>query len=219
MKDRQSGDDFSHQQAQNGEATQGEYRVKLPDGRTQIVSYTADDSGYRADVSYEGNARLEPSEYKGYKEETESYRSHVEYNPDTSYYQADSQQYKPGAPHFQHDRAIYNPDSTSYQAGGLAYRANSPRHQQARIVYKTSPHSIQNGRYFYNTDDPIYRENPVEHKADAPGFNKLTPLYKQDATRYQAHYPSLTSNGILQEYEYSEVPQVNINCFVIFKPY
>merc|ERR1719189_356269 len=35
----------------------GEYRVELPDGRTQIVSYTADhENGFVADVKYEGVA-------------------------------------------------------------------------------------------------------------------------------------------------------------------
>ncbi|XP_046676055.1 extensin-2-like [Homalodisca vitripennis] len=53
VKDRQSGDDFSHKQAHNGQSTKGEYRVRLPDGRTQIVSYTADKHGYKADVRYD----------------------------------------------------------------------------------------------------------------------------------------------------------------------
>lgn len=30
----------------------GTYKVQLPDGRTQVVRYTADNDGYRADVSY-----------------------------------------------------------------------------------------------------------------------------------------------------------------------
>ncbi|KAK9886855.1 hypothetical protein WA026_018504 [Henosepilachna vigintioctopunctata] len=51
--DHLTGDDFSHTQSQNEKATRGEYRVKLPDGRVQIVSYTADKDGYKADVKYE----------------------------------------------------------------------------------------------------------------------------------------------------------------------
>merc|ERR1719389_827488 len=41
---------------------QGEYRVELPDGRVQIVSYHADhDNGFIADVRYEGEAHPEPA--------------------------------------------------------------------------------------------------------------------------------------------------------------
>lgn len=42
-------------QAHNGKATKGQYRVKLPDGRIQVVTYTADNGGYRADIRYEND--------------------------------------------------------------------------------------------------------------------------------------------------------------------
>nr|XP_023013467.1 uncharacterized protein LOC111503404 [Leptinotarsa decemlineata] len=50
-----TGDDFSHSQITNSRTTNGEYRVKLPDGRVQIVSYSADKNGYKADVKYTEN--------------------------------------------------------------------------------------------------------------------------------------------------------------------
>ncbi|CAB3242568.1 unnamed protein product [Arctia plantaginis] len=53
VKDHKTGDDFSHSQSSSGSATNGEYRVRLPDGRMQIVSYTADEGGYKADVRYD----------------------------------------------------------------------------------------------------------------------------------------------------------------------
>ena len=50
---------FGHRESSDGVVTEGEYRVALPDGRLQIVTYTASDAtGYVADVKYEGTARF-----------------------------------------------------------------------------------------------------------------------------------------------------------------
>ncbi|KAL2743058.1 pro-resilin-like [Vespula maculifrons] len=56
--DPPSGNDYSQRESSDGNLVQGEYRVLLPDSRTQIVKYTADDAnGYNADVQYEGQAQ------------------------------------------------------------------------------------------------------------------------------------------------------------------
>merc|ERR1712241_15421 len=62
VADDYSGANFAQNEARDGYATHGEYRVALPDGRTQIVTYNVADgySGYVADVKYEGEAHYEP---------------------------------------------------------------------------------------------------------------------------------------------------------------
>ncbi|KAI9558832.1 hypothetical protein GHT06_015621 [Daphnia sinensis] len=78
VKDEPSKNDYSHQQESDGTVTTGSYRVVLPDGRTQIVTYKADQNGYVADVKYEGEARYpeyKPSSYNkptGYPTLTET---------------------------------------------------------------------------------------------------------------------------------------------------
>merc|ERR1712117_371851 len=53
---------FGQNEARDGYSTYGEYRVLLPDGRTQIVSYNTADgySGNVMDVRYEGKATYAP---------------------------------------------------------------------------------------------------------------------------------------------------------------
>ncbi|XP_040582742.2 uncharacterized protein [Lepeophtheirus salmonis] len=62
VADDYAGTNFAQNENRDGYSTAGEYRVGLPDGRTQIVSYKVDDaySGYVADVRYEGEAHYDP---------------------------------------------------------------------------------------------------------------------------------------------------------------
>ncbi|XP_017764199.1 PREDICTED: pro-resilin-like [Eufriesea mexicana] len=63
VKDQATGNDFGRRESSDGETVRGEYRVQLPDGRTQIVTYTADwRTGFHADVRYEGTPTY-PDQY------------------------------------------------------------------------------------------------------------------------------------------------------------
>merc|ERR1712156_748944 len=66
VTDDYSGANFAQNEARDGYATHGEYRVALPDGRTQVVTYNVADgySGYVADVKYEGEAHYAPYDPK-----------------------------------------------------------------------------------------------------------------------------------------------------------
>ncbi|XP_064122567.1 cuticle protein-like [Macrobrachium nipponense] len=64
VEDGYSGANFKPQEEREEDNTQGSYSVQLPDGRRQTVTYYVDgDSGYIAEVSYEGEAQYaEPEE-------------------------------------------------------------------------------------------------------------------------------------------------------------
>ena len=58
VEDDETDNAYGHKSNSDGQQVTGQYRVLLPDGRTQIVTYTADrENGYRAEVTYEGEAR------------------------------------------------------------------------------------------------------------------------------------------------------------------
>ncbi|XP_027216898.2 pro-resilin-like [Penaeus vannamei] len=60
-----SSNEFGHQEARDGDHTQGSYYVQLPDGRLQTVKYFVDgDSGYVAEVNYEGDVSLESASFE-----------------------------------------------------------------------------------------------------------------------------------------------------------
>merc|ERR1712111_327349 len=63
VADEYSGANFAQNEKRDGYSTLGEYRVALPDGRTQIVTYNVADaySGYFADVKYTGEAHFGPA--------------------------------------------------------------------------------------------------------------------------------------------------------------
>ncbi|XP_047117105.1 pro-resilin-like isoform X3 [Schistocerca piceifrons] len=53
VQDGETLSDFGQEESKQGESAQGQYRVLLPDGRKQIVSYQADEGGYRPTVEYQ----------------------------------------------------------------------------------------------------------------------------------------------------------------------
>merc|ERR1712168_1065821 len=62
VADEYSGANFGQNEARDGYSTNGQYRVALPDGRTQVVTYNVADaySGYVADVKYTGEPHYGP---------------------------------------------------------------------------------------------------------------------------------------------------------------
>ncbi|XP_047470380.1 cuticle protein 18.6-like [Penaeus chinensis] len=101
--DHYSGNDYSHNSNSDGNVVKGEYRVVLPDGRTQIVSYTADhETGYVAEVSYEGEAQYP---------ETKPYQPASAYSAPAPAYKAPDQTYGTPAPVYETPAHLYGAPS------------------------------------------------------------------------------------------------------------
>ena len=68
VKDVHTGTSFDkHEEKDDRGNLQGSYRVNLPDGRVQVVSYRATpEGGYKAEVTYEGEPIYPPEPAGGY---------------------------------------------------------------------------------------------------------------------------------------------------------
>lgn len=54
VRDQYYGSNFGHEEQSDGNNVRGRYYVVLPDGRRQVVTYTADHHrGYVATITYE----------------------------------------------------------------------------------------------------------------------------------------------------------------------
>merc|ERR1719266_2322267 len=123
VNDPHYGPVFTQKESRDNYDTAGEYRVNLPDGRVQIVSYTANADGYVADVRYEGDA-IYP-EYKPH--------------PAPAYKPAPAPAYKPApkpAP------APYKPAPAPYHPAP-AYHAAPVYHPAPAPAYKPRTYSFK----------------------------------------------------------------------------
>ncbi|XP_071541142.1 uncharacterized protein [Panulirus ornatus] len=131
LKDDDSGIDFGHQEAREDDHTQGSYYVQLPDTRLQKVTYYVDgDSGYVAEVTYEGEAQYpESSESREYSAprysspESESREAPVYAPP------------PPPRPSYAPPRPSYAPPRPSYAPSRPSYAPSRPSYAPPRPSY------------------------------------------------------------------------------------
>ncbi|XP_037791574.1 cuticle protein 7-like [Penaeus monodon] len=112
VRDEYSGNDFGQQEERDGYMTKGSYSVRLPDGRVQRVTYYVDgDSGFMAEVSYEGEAQYPAHQPAASYQPAPTYQTTPAYQPTPAYKPAPT--YQPGPTH--QPVPIYQPTpSTSF---------------------------------------------------------------------------------------------------------
>ncbi|XP_076264140.1 uncharacterized protein LOC143198672 isoform X3 [Rhynchophorus ferrugineus] len=139
--DKKTGDDFSHQQVQSAKATNGEYRVKLPDGRLQIVSYKADKDGYKADVRYE--------------EDPDSTQQKLSPSPAPNSAQYDV---------YQQPQNKFSPQYIDYDYGTDGKEQSYPKHQPNVEIYSSNTRDNNHLSHVSSTLAPVaYQNNFVRY--------------------------------------------------------
>ncbi|XP_069157247.1 uncharacterized protein [Procambarus clarkii] len=165
VKHEDSGNDFGHQETRDGDDTKGSYYVQLPDGRLQTVTYSVDgDSGYVAEVSYQGEARYPDSdEIRSYAQRRPS---HTPSRP--SYTRIGPSNIAP--------RAFFASPRPSY---------SNPEAEESRevIVYASSEGSLETGsysppRYFAGPSEESseeFEDSPFTHYTHPDSLNNYKP--------------------------------------------
>lgn len=191
VKDHTSGDDFSHSQAHNGQSTKGEYRVKLPDGRMQIVSYTADNSGYRADVRYimdetpkspnyddrlpnyvhdfSNNGNPHNSNHNQYRDNHfRDYTPSPYYSPTAAPSEAPvtstTEPISPNhlnSPEYSGEYQVYHPQASQPASAGLGYYAEDPAPSTQDAHLKSPKELVHDVNYLLNLVTPTKHSLPL----------------------------------------------------------
>ncbi|XP_066154026.1 uncharacterized protein [Euwallacea fornicatus] len=168
--DKATGDDFSHQQVRSSKATNGEYRVKLPDGRVQIVSYKADKHGYKADVKYEEDPEAQ---------------QHPQYipNPNVVYVAHKDINQIPVSQYSSREETNSKTVKTYdyVESENSEYEGSLEQHQSpVKYVHHTTPSPL------------YYLEGPAIHDQNYP--SKLAHIYTTNSHEYQPSYTQSTAS-------------------------
>merc|ERR1711970_860313 len=177
-----SGAVFSQQEHRADYDTNGEYRVNLPDGRVQIVTYSAGPEGYVADVKYEGEAvyaevkPYKPAPPPAYKPAPAPYKPVVKVVPaPVVKVVAAPAPYKPAPAPYKPAPVVYAPAPAPYKPAPAPYKP-APVVKVAPAPYKPAP--------VYHAA-PVYHVAPVYHKPTGYHAAPLAPKYTPKKYGYQ----------------------------------
>merc|ERR1712020_651468 len=177
-----SGAVFSQQENRADYDTSGEYRVNLPDGRVQIVTYTAGPEGYVADVKYEGEAvyaevkPYKPAPPPAYKPAPAPYKPVVKVAPAPVVKVVPAPApYKPAPAPYKPAPVVYAPAPAPYKPAPVVKVAPAPYKPAPVVKVVPAPYKPA----------PVYHAAPVYHKPTGYHAAPLAPKYTPKKYGYQ----------------------------------
>ena len=196
VKDDYASLNFGQEEAREGYATNGQYQVLLPDGRTQTVTYNVGDAytGYVADVHYSGEAK-EPA-YNPPK---------PAYNPPRPAYNPPKPAYNPPKPAYNLAQPVYNQPKPAYVPAYApakpAYVPAKPAYVPAKPAYVQPKPTYVQPKPAYAPVKPVYAQTkptakPVYVQTTTPAYKPkptTTPAYKPKPTTTPAYEPKPTT--------------------------
>jgi len=149
---------YSHHNENDGKKTKGEYKVLLPDGRTKVVKYTADDyTGFLADVTYEGE--IHEDAYK---------------HPKKTYH-APKRTYEHPKQTYEHPKQTYEHPKQTYEQPKQTYEQPKQTYHAPEQTYEAPEHTYEQPEQTYYAPEQTY-EQP-EHTYEAPEQTYETPAH------------------------------------------
>ncbi|XP_057381120.1 uncharacterized protein LOC130703697 [Daphnia carinata] len=205
VNDAASDNNYAHTEVSDGKVVSGSYRVALPDGRMQIVTYKDDSYGYVADVKYEGEAK-----YPEYRQpySAPAYKAQAYQTPAPAYQ-------TPIAPTYQVPikPAYEAPTTPAYEAPAPIYRAPAPTYKTP--VYEATTPSYKAPTPVYKAPTPVYKAPTPVYKAPTPVYKTPTPVYKAPTPVYKAPIVPAYKPAISKPYDAQSSPSYKIPEYIV----
>ncbi|XP_046645447.1 adhesive plaque matrix protein-like isoform X2 [Daphnia pulicaria] len=172
----QSYNDYGHQEKSDGKRVDGEYRVALPDGRTQIVTYYVEgNSGFQAKVRYEPTVANPPP-----------------ITPSSRPYEGPEPPYVPKKPVYAPE-PVYEPRKPVY-APEPSYESRKPEYTREPTYEPRKPFYPPPQEPAYVPKEPVYEPRPVyrPREPEYPSGHLIKkPLYEPNPFYSSTDKPSI----------------------------
>lgn len=169
--------------------------MKLPDGRTQIVKYTADHKGYRADVQYEEDSVKRPI-YQNIADPEAKIQGDLPH-----FYQNYPTEYVINYEAVQKLQPTYSPESQKFLQSTISSLEYTPESSALGLLVNSGVKPTVAPLYYnpgYSSLDPYAQQSFV---SSTPSPQHLSQQYVSSTPLYQVNHGSTPATPIYEPYQ------------------